>query len=187
MKRGFSLIELLVVIGIFIVITSVILANNSKFNSSVLLGNMAYDIALSIREAQVYGLSTQVYSNQFSVGYGIHFQGNNTYVLFADRNSPPNKRYESATDGIVQTYTVGRGNVIKNYCGIKTDGTKECSDNAAAITHLDIGFLRPNPDSTITGDSASAYSSGTITVVGQSGETRTISIQSTGQISVTNP
>ncbi len=188
MPRGFSLIELLVVTAIFIVITGLVLANHSRFNSSVLLGNAAYDIALSVREAQVYGLSTQIYSGAFQAGYGVHFQGTSQYFLFADLDAGHNKRYDQGTDKVIQTYTLTRGHSIKNYCGVKVDGTKECSDNASAITHLDIGFLRPNPDSTITGDAPGVgYSSGTITIKSGSNETRTISIQSTGQISVSNP
>ena len=72
------------VIGIFIVITGVVLANNAQFNSSVLLGKAGYDIALSVRQAQVYGLSTQSYAGEFQVGYGVDFQGATQYLLFAD-------------------------------------------------------------------------------------------------------
>ena len=187
MARGFSLIELLVVTGIFIVITGVVLANNSQFNSSVLLGNAAYDIALSVRQAQVYGLSTQEYAGEFQLGYGIHFSGTGDYFLFADRGALPNKRYDADTDTIVQTYSLGRGYTIKSFCGQRSDGSEDCSDNAAALTHLDIAFLRPNPDSTITSDSPLVYSIGKIVVTSGSGETRTVSVQSTGQISVTRP
>src|SRR3989344_3995148 len=81
--RGFSLIELLVVISIFSIISLVVLANHSRFNSSVLLGSLAYKIALSFRETQVYGLSVQGQSTNFQVGYGIHFSGGTTYTLFA--------------------------------------------------------------------------------------------------------
>ncbi len=183
--RGFSLIELLVVVGIFVVITGVVLANNARFNSSVLLGNAAYDVALSVRQAQVYGLSTQVHQGVFQVGYGMHFAGPVEYLLFADLDS--NKRYDPATDQIVQTYALGRGHTVYRYCGQKSDGTEDCTDNQAAITHLDIAFLRPNPDSTITADSPAPYSSAKITLRSASGETRTVSVQSTGQISVSNP
>jgi Tfp pilus assembly protein FimT len=189
MMRGFSLIELLVVTGIFIVITGVVLANNAQFNSSVLLGNAAYDVALSVRQAQVYGLSTQSYSGQFQVGYGIHFQGTAGYLLFADLDVTHNKRYDAGTDQdkIVQQYTLGRGHFVKRFCGVKADTTQDCSDGPAALTHLDIGFLRPNPDATITGDSPTPYSSAKVTLQSASGETRTVSIQSTGQISVARP
>ncbi len=187
MLRGFSLIELMVVTGIFTVITGVVLANNAQFNSSVLLGNAAYDIALSVRQAQVYGLSTQAYSGQFQLGYGIHIQGPTQYLLFADVDEDTNRRYDAGVDQIVELYTLGRGHTIKRFCGVTVNGTEECSDTDAALTHLDISFLRPNPDATITGSSPSLYSSAQIVLESRSGETRTISIQSTGQISVTRP
>ncbi|MCL9971797.1 MAG: prepilin-type N-terminal cleavage/methylation domain-containing protein [Candidatus Pacebacteria bacterium] len=187
MVRGFSLIELLVVTGIFVVITGVVLANNAQFNSSVLLGNAAYDIALSVRQAQVYGLSTQAFSGQFQVGYGLHFASPTEYLLFADLDEDNNKRYDAGVDQVVATYALGRGHTIKRFCGIRADLTEECSDNASALTHIDVGFLRPNPDATITGDNPSAYSIARITIQSTGGQTRTVSIQSTGQISVTNP
>jgi prepilin-type N-terminal cleavage/methylation domain-containing protein len=186
--RGFSLIELLVVTGIFVVITGVVLANNAQFNSSVLLGNAAYDVALSVRQAQVYGLSTQSYSGQFQVGYGIHFAGPTQYLMFADLDPSHNKRYDAGVDQIVQQVTLGRGHSILRFCGVKSDSTEDCSDNAATLTHLDIGFLRPNPDATVTGDSPTLYSSAKIVLQSRNGEeTRTVTIQSTGQISVKRP
>lgn len=187
MQRGFSLIELLVVTGIFIVITGVVLANNAQFNSSVLLGNAGYDIALSVRQAQVYGLSTQSYAGEFQVGYGVHFQGSTQYLLFADLDPAHNKQYDAGVDQVVQTYTLGRGHTILRYCGVRSDSTEDCSDGAAALTHLDIGFLRPNPDATVTGDSPTPYSSAKIVIQSRADETRTITIQSTGQISVKRP
>src|SRR3989344_4615422 len=51
-ERGFTLVELMVVTGILVVITSLILANNTRFGGAVLLENLAYDIALSMRKAQ---------------------------------------------------------------------------------------------------------------------------------------
>lgn len=185
MLRAFSLIELLVVTGILVIITGMMLANNARFNSSVLLGNAAYDVALSVRQAQVYGLSTQEHEGVFQIGYGVRFVGGTEYFLFADTDN--DKRYDDGTDPIVRAYTLGRGHSIARYCGIKADGTEDCSDNAAALTHLDIAFLRPNPDSTITADSPALYSIGVITLTSGSGETRTVSVQSTGQISVSNP
>lgn len=180
--RAFSLVELLVVVMIFTVISSVILANHSKFNSSVLLGSVAYDMALSLRQAQVYGLSTQQFAGQFQLGYGIHFAGTNSYTLFADIDK--DQRYNNTVDSIVQTYTLGQGYSIQSFCGIRADGSHECSNGTSAIGHLDVGFLRPNPDATITSENAGVYSSAIITVQSGAGQTRTVTIQSTGQISV---
>ena len=83
-KDAFTLIELLVVMAIFSVISLLILANHSRFNSSVLLGSLAYDMALSVRQAQVYGVSVQTFNANFQVGYGVHFTTGNSYIFFAD-------------------------------------------------------------------------------------------------------
>jgi len=190
-SRAFTLIELLVVMAIFMLITGIILANNTKFNSSALLGSLAYDVSLSIREAQVYGLSVQTFGSKFSatgyniqVGYGIHFDATTptSYFLFADSNA--NKYYDSA-DTVLQTYTVGTNHFIKSFCGINSYGQQDCSDDGdSPINHLDIVFFRPNPDANISPTNYGPSSSAKIVVASPSGETRTITVQSTGQISV---
>lgn len=187
LARGFSLIELLVVISIFSMITIVVLANHSRFNGSVLLGNLAYDIALSVREAQVYGLSVKQFDSQFQVGYGVHFSDSSTYILFADVN-PRNNRYDLGTDSIIQTNSLGKGHFILRYCAENSVGVTSCSDSRGSPpTYLDIVFFRPDPDATINTNEPTVYSRGAIVVASPLGETRTITVASTGQISVTNP
>ncbi len=120
------------------------------------------------------------------MGYGIHFASATSYILFADTNA--SKRYDAGTDSIVRTYSVGQGHLVKQFCGLLSDGSAQCSDDAAnPIDHLDVVFFRPDPDANISSSNPTYYSSGKIVVTSPSGETRTITIASTGQISVTNP
>lgn len=189
--RAFSLIELLVVVGIFTIITMLVLANHSRFNSSVLLGSLAYDIALSVREAQVYGLSVRGIDaggaiTNFQAGYGVHFAGPNSYILFADTYpaGAPNKKYDTQ-DLIVSTYTLNTGHSLSRFCGVN-GSFQDCSDTGA-IANLDIVFLRPEPDANIYSASSGPYAQAIITVRSSSGSTRTITVGSTGQISVANP
>ena len=79
-NRGFSLVELLVVISIFTIISSVVVFRQSKFSSDILITNLAYQMALEIREAQTYGIGVKSVDNpviigdsKFKYGYGIHF------------------------------------------------------------------------------------------------------------------
>ncbi|EFK97223.1 protein containing Prepilin-type cleavage/methylation, N-terminal domain, partial [sediment metagenome] len=57
MKKGFTLLELLVVIALMGIIYTITLSNYAGLNKSVELQNTLYDIALSIRETQVYGIN----------------------------------------------------------------------------------------------------------------------------------
>lgn len=54
---GFSLVEFIVVITIFSIMSSVSLFNYNEYQSRIRETNVAQDIALSIRQAQVYGIS----------------------------------------------------------------------------------------------------------------------------------
>lgn len=185
-ERGFSLIELLVAISILATISIIVLANHTRFNGSVLLGSLAYDIALSVREAQVFGVSVRQYNASFKLGYGVLFEGAASYSLFADTNS--NKVYDDE-DVVIRTYGLQRGFRIQQFCGINTLGTPTCSnDSLNPITHLAIVFLRPEPDAFMSSNIlAEEYSRGTITIVSPGGDTRTVGVASTGQISVQNP
>ena len=190
-RDGFSLIELLVVMTILTTITSVVLANHSRFNGSVLLGSLAYDIGLSIRQAQVFGLSVRQYADVaegFQVGYGVHFSDASSYIFFADTNE--NNIYDVDTDQILNSYAVGRGHTISRFCGVTSGGTEECNTSPSPISSLDIVFLRPNPDAIMTSDLtgvSEVYSQGIIEVSSPSGDTRRVVVASTGQISVQNP
>ena len=99
-QAGYTIIELLVVFAIISVIMLITLFQYSTFSSSTLLTNLTYEVALSIRQAQVYGLSVKgtkggaaaPYSNAtYNAGYGIHLDavhpsGNliTSMVLFTD-------------------------------------------------------------------------------------------------------
>jgi prepilin-type N-terminal cleavage/methylation domain-containing protein len=73
-SRGFTLIELLVVTAILVIVSGLVLANHSRFGGKILLQNLAYDMALSVRQAQVYGISVRQFgAGTYSAGYGIRF------------------------------------------------------------------------------------------------------------------
>ncbi|OHA60583.1 MAG: hypothetical protein A2556_00245 [Candidatus Vogelbacteria bacterium RIFOXYD2_FULL_44_9] len=57
---GFTLIEMVTVIGIFVVVTGIILANLPSFRSSSALDLVAQEVATQVRGAQIYAMSTVV-------------------------------------------------------------------------------------------------------------------------------
>lgn len=56
-QKGFSLVEMIVVLTIFTIMTGTSLFNYNDYQDSLRETNIAQDIALTVRQAQVYGLS----------------------------------------------------------------------------------------------------------------------------------
>lgn len=56
-QEGFTLTELLVVMGIVFMISTISLSNYNKFGRTIDLENTAYAVALAVREAQVFGIN----------------------------------------------------------------------------------------------------------------------------------
>lgn len=185
-SAGFSLIELLVVIAVVTVISSLILLRYGRFSGNVILSSLAYDVALSVREAQVFGLSFResgAGTGIFSGGYGVHFDKNtpNDYFLFADIDT--NKRFSAATDKVIENFSVRQSFSLSTICATLSSSSEEkCSPD---IAFLDISFQRPNPDAFIVSDIASdTYKEGRVVLRSPEGQTRSIKVFSTGQISV---
>ncbi len=173
---GFSLIELLVVIAIISILASVVLVRYRSFDSQLLLRNLGYEIALSIRDAQVRGISVSGVGGSFTAAYGMHFDMANprTYVLFVDTNKDGYTLGEE-----VSTYTIGQNKQISGLCTVS--GSFLC----VATGTLDIVFQRPNPDAVFyIGGLVAARSYGTIRLQSSEGNTREVNIWSTGQIEV---
>jgi type II secretory pathway pseudopilin PulG len=185
---GFTIIELLVVTALIMIISSVILANNNKFGGVIQLENYAYDVALSIRQAQVYGIAVQRFgtnvSSNFTSGYGMHFDmaSPTSYILFADSVAPPDGIY--TTGELVNNNSILRGYYIKSVCVTDSSPTpvKTCSPST---TSIDILFIRPEPDAYIRANGlAGTYRSADIILASPKGETMTVSVFSNGQITV---
>ena len=193
-NQGFTLIELLVVTGVIIVVSGVVLANQNKFGGQVLLQNFAYDVALSIRQAQVYGLavarSGSGSSATFGTSYGIHFDIDDSKVshLFADIDK---NGIETVSEGErVQTMNIRRGFYISDL-SINLGGTSDPGKNS-----VDIIFQRPEPDAKISwtdgtvhncilGDACATAT--TITLKSPRNDYMQVTVDLNGQISVSKP
>ena len=97
-KSGFTLIELIVSIGIMIIITSVILANYTTFNKRIKLEGATQEIASIIRQAQAYGLSSKLSPSPVSTAYGVHFDTSypDSVTIFYDL-SPKDYTYSGSS------------------------------------------------------------------------------------------
>ncbi len=207
LPRGFTLTEMLVSIGIMLLITGVVLLSQGKYSSNISLTNLANDISLSIRQAQIYGVSVKELSTgsgDFSSAYGVDFNttvsGSNTaYIFFADRGTPKNSYYDNAwscpiggTSECLEKINLTSGNTISRLCIIRKNDNGVCANSSGVLVdHIDITFIRPsnaanilyfNNGGQIPGNSN--YIGAEITVSSASGLTRSVVVYETGQISV---
>lgn len=163
-KAGFTLFEVLISVGIIVVLSAVVLYNHQKFNTDIEITNLAYKMALGVREAQVYSISVKqsvrTAGERFDVPYGLHFSRDfpASYVFFADGADGGDGIYttergeDAGCDPIsdsecVEKVTIGRGNLIKGWCGIWGNVSQKCSFiEPHGPDYLDINFKRPDPD-----------------------------------------
>ncbi len=173
-QRGFTLVELLVTISIFVLLTGIVLFSQSRFNSTIFLTNLAYDTALTLRQAQTFGINIKNFvtqsGNQFInnfTPYGVHFDlaSPQSFILFSDldfstvdnkiisdglfdgnnSDNSPNLALCETDFGCVNRYAINRGNYIKDLCVANSLNNWICG-----VEKLDIVFVRPNPDAQIT-------------------------------------
>jgi len=203
-RAGFSLVELMVVVALFSIITFGALMNHARFGEQILTTNLAYDIALTLREAQSYGFSVRentLSGGVFDRSYGVHFAHDDSFVFFVDKNA--NGQYsgddESGvcvagdTSECLKVYRLERGSRIASVCGVvAASGESECRDfesGGATISFLDVLFTRPEPDAfvrtTQNGAGEERYRSARIAVVSPKGRARrAVEVFQTGQISI---
>lgn len=146
--KGFTIVELIVSIAIFAVMTALVIAKYGTFNQSTLLTNIAYDMALTIRTAQTYGLSVKSTSssvNDFGSAYGIHFSNNsnNTFTFFADTITGSGL-YKYNDGEAITKYTLTQGVTIDSIC--LGSELNDCTKLNSEYDSLDIVYKRPNPN-----------------------------------------
>ena len=194
---GFTLVEMMVSLSIFAIITGIVLIRNNDFNSGILFSNLVYEIALSIREMQTYGISVKASdTGTFGNGYGVYFNkisdtGTNTYSFtqFIDikpnNTQAPDGKYVAPTDEKISKFKLKPGNTI---AGLYVNDT-------TSVTDLSITYVRPEPNAIITAnnDSGMVISTGitkAFIIIKSPGTTdavyKCIVVTSVGQISVQN-
>ena len=174
------MIELLVVFSISAIIAAVVIASYPNFSSQLEFDNQVLDIALTVREAQVYGISVKEgYSGAFGLAYGVYFDNNtrDKFILFKDNNS--NEQYNTGEE--LKIFTIKSGFEIKNggLCAGATQASAVCFRSS-----LHVSFKRPNPDAVIIANPGGfKYKYGGITIRNtKTLKDQTIRITNTGQL-----
>ncbi len=149
-NRGMTYVELVVVLGIMAVLSSVVMFNHSKFQGKIDVKTLANDIALKIVEAQkasINGDWKAGFCANCKPSYGLYFHTNasNRFVYFADLDNndvcaspncvPP---VYSVGGEVLDVVSITRGNTISS---LEVFGTGGCPPT---VNDLTIIFRRPN-------------------------------------------
>ena len=186
---------MLVVLAIITFLMSIILTSQSSFNKSFVLENTAYDIALTLRDAEIFGLGSRGVDAVSNVGYGLHFDTGSpgSFLLFADTYTPascgmpnckPGDKIYTSDDVLRQTYTLGNGITVNDFCVFNGTNWSCAYSNGSTLNSLDIVFARPNPDAFIrvNSDTLTSYSKTCVSLTSPQGGARFVSVSLSGEI-----
>lgn len=153
---GFTLVELLISIAIVGIVTSLVLVKYGSFDSTVLLKSLAYEIALTLREAQVRSVSVsrsevdQSFDQPFGVTFSLDSSKQYTTFRYANAETDPTKpfyypRYDTSNGAQdIRTFIIPRTMQITDLCITEGNGNELClSDFPTAFDRLDVSFRRP--------------------------------------------
>jgi len=188
-QRGFSLIELLVSVGILTLINIMIFASYPEFSQRMALKRTSEEIALIVRQAQVYALGIK---RSFSVleddylDIGVHFDENDSksLILFADENKDEN--YDvgggcgEAGAECFQEFKIDTGDYVSE---LQVCDSTSCQSVKSG--GLDIIYPRAMSMAKITANSGITNpSSANVTIKSPRGKERLIKIWVSGEISI---
>ncbi|MFA7193510.1 MAG: prepilin-type N-terminal cleavage/methylation domain-containing protein [Candidatus Paceibacterota bacterium] len=167
-SRGFTLVEMTIVAAIFAILTVIVVVKYGDFTSNLLVTNMAYEIALTTRQAQAFGVGVRGFEldgdRGFGYPYGVYFYLNDgpsrDFVFFVDRND--DKRCGTGTESSgFSSCVCAAGDECINRLTLQRNiriteievGNDSCvNEVVGSVTHVTaaaVTFKRPSPEARI--------------------------------------
>ena len=112
-KKAFTLIELIVVVAITAMVTTMVFANMRSGGRSGDVNASVEKLAGVIKQAQMMALSGKLIDGSRPLGgYGVYLDtltspDYDSYILFANTYEPTNYKYDAENDTIIQTIKLG--------------------------------------------------------------------------------
>ncbi|MBX4197823.1 prepilin-type N-terminal cleavage/methylation domain-containing protein [Candidatus Parcubacteria bacterium] len=139
LRAGFTFVELIVSVAIILIISSIVLFQYKEYNNDVTLKGISNEIALALREAQVYATSGREFkpnTNVFKLQYVLLFdKANKSYSLYGDADGDGQVVADQASE-ILVNYTLRPGYTM-DLC---MKNTEEGNCINANQTTLFVGF-----------------------------------------------
>jgi prepilin-type N-terminal cleavage/methylation domain len=183
-NTGMTYVELIVVLSIFAVLSSIAIFNYGDFQAKIDIKNLASDIALKVVEAQNSSLNgllplSGYNPNTWKPSYGIYFDITTPkqFIYFVDLNNAGG--YEAGSE-LLDTISITKNNYIS--------GINKCNDTACtlpvAINSLSVTFKRPDSSAVFTGVSVTGSEYIQITIASPKGATALIKLYPSGRAQV---
>lgn len=152
-QKGMTYVELIVVLSIFAIMSSIVLFNYGKFQAKVDINNLANDVALKIVQAQKDAVSGKLpvqspFVSSWKPSYGVYFDPaiHDKFIYFTDLDNLKSYNISSCTPPItvqggecLDEINITKGNYISELKVYYDDNTTQ-----VLITNLSITFTRPN-------------------------------------------
>lgn len=212
LQQGVTLIELIIVVAIFGIVSSILLFNFSDFSTNVSLRNLTQEMALAMRKAQTYATSVRganasalssypAYGISFSIENqtGAYVPNSKNFVIFADIPNTGdivgNKLYDNngtcgipqSGDECVESLGIATADKIVGLTYIDGNGDVQYACGSLSATCMvNVLFHRPSPDADICvvqGSTCEQISNLNVVLRSAKGLEKTVSVWNTGQIS----
>ena len=183
-RRGFTLIELIVVIGVMVLVGTLTLVSFPQFSRRVAIEQEAGKLSLALRRAQSYAIAVREFGVGSGIfpGYGVFVSATSPeqYLIFGDPNT--SSRYEESFGETVEVVRTERGARISDICG----DSQSVPPGPCGLSSVEIFYKRPGPSIALTGAfSSDRYNDIKLVLTSLDGfVTKSIIIWSTGQISI---
>jgi prepilin-type N-terminal cleavage/methylation domain-containing protein len=184
-QKGLTLIELMAVIVMIVIVTSIVFGNYGVGNQSMALERAGNKLYQDLRLA----LNTSMAGSATYTGVGVYFDESNEeqYIIFKDlgtSSSPGDNAYNGSSEDLY-VINIEKGVTI---CDLKTM-------SGSSASTLYVNFKSPYPSVFLNGQTnyyqsvtACGYNPCVISIVlcNDSGRTRTVTVNNAGKIEISN-
>lgn len=185
---GFSLMELVVVMGITVVLASLLFLFHRPSSSTVKLESAQEEVATAIKLAQAHALQGKMQNNAVVCGYGFRFIDEDTYVIFYNTSEGITGGCKAANDNVAY---LRYGSSCSGHChpletknlaaGVTRTGQNYQTEIYFTLPNASIFYCQFGDDS--CGSASAAGWSKTLTF-GINGISRTVMINQTGLVTM---
>jgi len=192
---GFTYVELIVVLSIFAVMTSILMFNYGAFQSKIDVKVLANDIALKIVQAQHDAMNGKLIYNKSFGGagkpsYGVAFDTSNktnsaSFIYYADIDNSGSYSdsfsscLTTGTDQCLEKINISKGDYVSKI-SLSTDGT---ATGCTPSTSLSINFTRPSSSAKLTATGVVNTVFADIKIATPQGDSSVIRMDPSGRVS----